>query len=508
MDIDEETVDVDEETLDVRLVDPTTLIIRDNVRLDTAPAPNFVAHIAAYGVREVVRVEPDGDDLVVLTGERRVRGAIEAGRKRIRVLVEQPVGGTEDERRIERLIVQLDENHQRVPLTDADEVRAAQQLLGLGLTAGDIADRRKIRPQRARALATVAASPAAFAAVEAGTLDLFQSAELAEFDDDPAARAELEAVATRNPEQFGYTVRRLREERAERDLLAEARARLEAAGVRVLGDEQARSAVPLRMLRPALLSEPGTELMEAGHRGCPGHAAILAYRRHEAGGDPVQVSYVCTDFVANGHAERMAAAAGETADLEDEEEETDSGPATATPAQPASEEDRERRRVIAENDRLWQVATAQRLEWLARFVKSVVKSRAMRANVDPWVASVLASSSMYARRAADCDKALPCRLLGLGRDDGDRAASGVKLIEGALERTSSAGAQSIVVALVIAGYEQLMPRRGWQGVDRLVAGYMRQLGRWGYPLSDIEMAVVASHFGREEGAGGECVDEA
>ncbi len=93
---------------------------------------------------------------MVQTGQKRVLAAIEAGLDRVRVIIETPVLTDERDRIVDRILDQLGENEHRSAISDAEEARATQQLLGLGLTAGQIARRRHIPTKRVKTTAAVA----------------------------------------------------------------------------------------------------------------------------------------------------------------------------------------------------------------------------------------------------------------------------------------------------------------------------------------------------------------
>ncbi|MGH3367664.1 MAG: hypothetical protein ACRDOY_10710, partial [Nocardioidaceae bacterium] len=80
-----------------------------------------------------------------------------------------------------RILEQLGENEHRAGISDADDARATQQLLDLGLSAGQIARRRHIGTKRVKTAAAVAGNQTAMDAVADGRLDLAQAAVVAEF---------------------------------------------------------------------------------------------------------------------------------------------------------------------------------------------------------------------------------------------------------------------------------------------------------------------------------------
>ncbi|MGH3847494.1 MAG: ParB/RepB/Spo0J family partition protein, partial [Pseudonocardiaceae bacterium] len=190
---------------ELRWVDPRELILSDNVRTDAALDKGFIADVAERGVRQPVPVRRDESGrLVVRTGQRRVLAAIEAGLDRVRVLIEDEKLTDERAQTIDRLLDQLGENEHRSGLGEADEARATQQLLGLGLSARQIARRRHLPTKRVTTAAAVAQNQLALDAVTEGVLDLAQAAIVAEFTDDQAAVTTLTSAARTRPEQFSH----------------------------------------------------------------------------------------------------------------------------------------------------------------------------------------------------------------------------------------------------------------------------------------------------------------
>jgi ParB family chromosome partitioning protein len=263
-------------------VDPRELVIRDNVRTDVALGKEFIADIAARGVRQVVPVRRDESGrLVVRTGQRRVLAAIEAGLDRVRVLVEDEELTDERAQSIDRILDQLGENEHRSGLGAADEARATQQLLGLGLSARQIARRRHLPTRRVQTAVAVAQNQLALDAVTEGVLDLAQAAVVAEFAEDQAAVVTLTGAARARPEQFDHIAQRLRDDREETRLREELTATLTEQGVTIierpgaLFDGSVRRLADLRA-RPN--TAPGTELTAQAHAGCSGHAVFLEAR--------------------------------------------------------------------------------------------------------------------------------------------------------------------------------------------------------------------------------------
>jgi ParB family chromosome partitioning protein len=285
---------------EVLWVDPRELIIGDNVRWDAALNRGFVADIAERGVRQIIAVRRDESArLVVRTGQRRVLGAIEAGLARVRVLVETEQLTDARAQSIDRILDQLSENEHRSAPRDAEEAQATQLLLGLGLSARQIARRRHIPTKRVITAAAVAHNPVALGALSQGALDLAQAAVVAEFTDDEAAVAALMTAAAQRPEQFDHIAQQLRDTREETRHREQLIADLTDRGVRIIDRPQELVGGKVRRLselRASPDTEPGTELTAGEHAGCPGHAAFVSERCWGPVAERVAVVWVCTDF--------------------------------------------------------------------------------------------------------------------------------------------------------------------------------------------------------------------
>ena len=118
-------------------VDPTTLIIGDNVRAAAHLDRQFLASLREFGVMDPIQVTRDQDGtLTVKRGQRRTLGAVKAGLASVPVLVVD-----QDDDEADRIVKQWHENERRDALTDTDRLAAVEQLTILGVPAGNIARR-------------------------------------------------------------------------------------------------------------------------------------------------------------------------------------------------------------------------------------------------------------------------------------------------------------------------------------------------------------------------------
>ena len=458
-------------------VDPRELIIGDNVRLDTALDKGFVADIAERGVRQPVPVRrEESGRLVVRTGQRRVLAAIEAGLVRVRVLVEPEQLTDERAQNIDRILDQLGENEHRSALSDAEEARATQQLLGLGLTARQIARRRHIPAKRVSTAAAVAQNPVALDALREGVLDLGQAGVVAEFAEDQDAVAALTTAAAQRPEQFHHIAQQLRDAREETRWRAELTATLTDQGVRIIDRPQDLFGGKIRQLselRASPDTEPGTELTAQVHAGCPGHAAFLRERSWGPVAERVTAVWVCTDFQAHGHAERYTALGVST-----------NGRVTGV----MTEEQKAQRREVIANNKAWDSATTVRRDWLRSFLarQSAPKDAAR------WIAQTLAQGGYDVRKALEFHHPLAVELLGLKPTNRVYPRAERHVIAAAAVKSSPGRASMLTVAMLLAALEAGTDRHTWRRPTDDQIAYFQQLRSWGYALSDVEMLVLAA----------------
>lgn len=476
-------------------VDPATLVVGANVRLDPRLRKTYVENVRARGVLEpVVAYRDDDGRLVVLRGQRRTLAAVQAQRPWVRVMV-VPKPDEAD-----RLTDQVNENDHREPLTVAERVAAYDQLALCGVPAGEIAKRMSTsRPVVDKAL-TVARSKLARGATQRWEfLSIDQAAVVAEFEDDAEAVKRLVVAAQRGG--FDHEAQKLRDARAEEAAKAEAAAALAAAGITLVdrpswNDEKVK--------RLSELKHGEEQLTEDNHASCPGHAAFLDDEwvhpdeddADEDDGDdpwgddtPAEADedaeepeparpyrawlpeYVCTDFAAHGHALRWRG--------------HDSGSGRKTVAEMTDaerEEARAQRRDVIQSNKAWDSAETVRRNWLRTFLarKAAPKTAAgfiagSLARTDHAVTSALTGGNRLAHDLLG----LPDRAPTLGR----RAPAMVELVG----KASDERAQMIALGLLLAAYEEATSRNSWRTVSDSTTRYLRYLEANGYELSTVEL---------------------
>jgi len=172
-------------------VDPTSLIIGDNVRAGAHLDRQFLASLREFGVMDPIHVTRDQDGtLTVKRGQRRTLGAVKVGLPLVPVLVV-----SDDDSEAERITKQWHENERRDALTDTDRLAAVEQLTILGVPAGSIAKRLGTPKKVIDAAVQANTSDLAKAAASKHALTLTDAALIAEFEDnDQVVRDILTAV--------------------------------------------------------------------------------------------------------------------------------------------------------------------------------------------------------------------------------------------------------------------------------------------------------------------------
>ncbi len=476
--------------------DPADLVVGANVRLDPRLDADFVASIRERGVLEpiVAYREGDGDGdgrLVVLRGQRRTVGALQAGRPTVPVVV---IPKPDD---VDRVVDQLIENDHRAGLVEAERASAFTQLAAFGLPAGDIVRRTASRRDDVDRALAVARSPRVREATERFPALTFDNlAAFAEFEDDPQALAQLEQAAAKG-RGFAHVAQGLRDTRDQRAALVAAEQALRRAGVKVV--DQLGSRPKARRLSQLLGAEG--ELTEQEHMGCPGHAAYVdedwlypgdeGYPNPDADPDDDDAAvyaatpvYLCLDWAKHDHKERYPSYSGSRAAIPAAEKTDEQRSAAAA----------ERREVIAGN-RAWDSAQTVRRQWLAELLT--------RKTAPPRAAAFIAGS--FARRDHTVSHTLmngidlARELLGLqpeGHSYSDyegylrRRREMVDLIE----QGTDGRALVIGLGLILAAYEQGADRNSWRrtsatdtdGSVSATPRYLRYLESCGYELAPVE----------------------
>jgi ParB family chromosome partitioning protein len=447
-------------------VDPKTLLVDLNIRLNLNLNKEFVSSIRDLGVLVPIgAVRTASGELRVRYGHRRTFGAIEAGRESVPVEV---IGDeqSDDAAQIERIVTQHAENAHRAGLDAKDEVHVVEQLAAFGLSASQIQRRTRMKRREVDAAMSVSGSELARAAAHRyDFLTLEQAAVVADFDSDDEAVKAL--VAAAKVGGFDHVAQRLRDERTERQARAIVIGELELAGVRVLERPQWSDAAK----RLETLRDNGEPIDFDAHATCPGHAAFVEERWTADESSEFVTAYVCTDPTTYGHADRSTPAKRE--------------------AEPQSEESAEaaraeRRQVLA-NNKAWRSAETVRREWLRQFVKRKTAPKGTIA----FLASELISGSWELSKALDGGNSAALYALGLNDDLNGRRISGDDRAT-LLGTATDARATVVALAVVLAAHEAQTGVHTWRNQSPGSVRYLQALVNWGYQLSDIESIAIGA----------------
>lgn len=464
-------------------VDPATLVIGANVRVDTHPdAKEFAASIRARGVLEVITAHVDDDgSLVVQRGQRRTVAAAEVGTPSGTV----PVRVVERPEEADRIVDQLTENLHRAQMRESEVRDGVEQLALLGVSAAQIAKRTAVKRETVNAALTVTASESTRERMDAQGLTLQQAAVLAEFEDDEEALARLERDIS-----FGraieHTAQRLRDERADREVLRAEVERLRSEGVPVL--DPSETPEPLYRHRlDSLVTADGEEITPEQRDALPGVAVVVAPEWEWAETDEedadeeaeaVRVwgqTWVCTDPQAAGLVYRFDARSndGSPAPVEDEQQ---------------AEAVREERRRVRENNSAWRSAETVRREWLATFVTRKTAPKGAEAIICEAV--LIAPHSLT--KAMSGRHAMLRKVLGGSAEGEDHY--GLAAINALATQPVTTKAQTMrTLAAVLLAWETSTDVHTWRNPGAWDRRIMSALIAWGYEPSEVEQLLTADN---------------
>lgn len=457
---------------ELRVVDPSTLKLTKNIRVDTSLDPEFVASIRERGVLVPITCRVDEwDELVVLRGHRRTIGAIQAGRAQVHVHV---VHQADDD--TARIIEQVIENDRRAGLSTHERVGAYEQLAALGLSAAAIAKQTATPKADVAAALVVSRAAHARAVVEARpNLTLDEATVLAELGDRDEDLKRLTDALDRG-HGVSHLAQQLRDRRDEEAARKAVENALEAAGVRVITDDE----TPAERLED--LAHDGQVLTAEIHATCPGHAAWVVEEwvvDDEKGRYEWTPVYGCINPREHGHtwvdgrliADRDEQAAAEEAAAADRRAQAD-----------------KLNREIADGNKAWDAATKVRRQWLRAFAGR----RAAPKTAAAFIAAALVRGSWQLcdeiRRghpfAAQTLLGLPADTHRPGGNYGSNDA-----IAGLLDNATDGRAQMISLVLIIGSFEAHTGHATWQSSDTTgpITRYLRYLESEGYELSDVEL---------------------
>lgn len=439
-------------------VDPGTLTIGANVRIDTKLDKPFLESIAEHGVKQPIQAYRNDDgNLVVVAGQRRTLAAVQAALPTVKV----EVIDTPDD--ADRIVDQMTENEHRTEMTNGDRMRAFAQLSLLGVPAAAIAKKTGHKQAVIKAAITAAADTTAAAAVDEHELDLVDAAAIAEFSDEPQVAEQLISAAKHG--NLKWSLQRIRDDRERKAVYTTAFDAAKATGVTMLTQRPDLYNGPVAALKD--LTDGEKPLTPARHKKCPGHAGFIAEEYGAGAKVKMVLKFVCLEYKKHGH--------------------TATGYRATTATRDTSPEGKAERRGVIQGNRDWKTATGLRRAWLREFLAG----RTAPPSAAGFVALSLAADSVVADARQKSNNAMAHYLFGLVDEPKN---SGYEDREAFTDLTSKANekrALMIALGLVLGAYEAALMGHEWRSTNytssKPAIRYLRYLQLLGYELAPIEL---------------------
>jgi ParB family chromosome partitioning protein len=438
-----------------------------NVRSETERT-QWAKSIAANGIQQPIVVrELDDGSLGSEDGECRKYSALKAGVTHTYVLVKKGSSSFDAAR-----MVYVGNQH-RQGLDDVQAAVVVQRLLEFdGVSQGDVAKLTGLKVTEVRRAAKVAGSAAAMGASEQHDLSFDDLAAVAEFDGDDEAVARVIDVATNRHWQLDHAVadlRRERDDRAARQVVAQ---RLAAAEVRVI-DVSGDNWLPEDAAWiDYLVGRKDKPMTEAQHRGCPGHAAAVVETD-----DGYEPAYLCLDPTGYDHTFIDATLA-------------EAAPEASEPVKQAglSDEDKAARNRSRAINKAWPTATTVRRRYMA---KLLARRSAPKGTLRFATEMVLSHPDLL----KNGDDNTLATILGKERQGSrwDRSVAAALVAE-----ASEAQLPVVLFAQVAAAFEaQQVKKTSWKVAGPQFAAYLTFLSSTGYGLSEVEQDLAGLSEGVE-----------
>lgn len=472
------------------LLDPSTIVIGTNVRTDTrVDEKEFRKSIKERGVLEAVTVYRDEDGQpVLLRGQRRTIAAAEVGTP-TGLIPARVVPQPED---AERIGDQMVENIHRVAMRDSEVVAGVEQLALLGVTAAQIAKRTSIARPTVNAALRVTKAEQSRERLESGYLTLQQAGYFAEFEHDPDAIARLES-ATRWGHPMDHLVQRLRDEAAEREVLAAEIERLRSEGLPVLTIEEVAEAEQIWRI-DRLLTADGDPVPADERRLVPGARVQVVKEwvypedmwpedtdaetdtEDSSPSEPEEVYdpvWVVTDLDASGLKARglfgLNSGHGKSSETEEE-----------------AEARRAERRLVIANNKAWVSAEKVRREWLSTFLAR----KAAPKGAESLICEAVVGGNFTVSRAIESRHPMLFQLLGIDIPATHYGAAGEACHTLATKAHHAKGLTMTTLAAVVAAWEASTGKHTWRNPARWDARVLGALIEWGYVPSDVERLLI------------------
>lgn len=439
-------------------VDPGTLTIGANIRIDTKLDTPFVESIAEHGVKQPIQAYRDVDgNLIVVAGQRRTLAAVKVSLPTVKVEV---IDAPDDAGRI---VDQMTENEHRTDMSNGDRMRAFAQLSLLGVPAAAIAKRTGHKPDVIKAAITAAADMTVAAAVDEHELDLVDAAAIAEFSDDPQATEQLVVAAKHG--NLKWSLQRIRDDRERRTKYAAAYEAAKATGVTLLDQRPDLYNGPVAALKE--LTDGEKPLTPAKHKKCPGHAAFIAEEYGAGAVSKMIPKFVCLDYKKHGH--------------------TATGYRATTASRDTSPEGKAERRGVIQGNRDWKTATGLRRTWLREFLAG----RTAPPSAAGFIALSLATDSVVADARQRSNNAMAQFILGLVDEPKTSGYEDREAFTELAAKASEKRALMIALGIVLGAYEGALMGHEWRSTNYSSSApavrYFRYLQLIGYELTAIEL---------------------
>lgn len=447
----------------------------DNVRHDLGDLRDLTRSIRALGVLEPLIITPathdqdqDADDQDqasacawwILAGHRRHAAALAAETAMVPCIVRADLAGA-----VDTIATMWTENTQRRDLTATEAAAAVEQLALAGLTDTAIArtlgaTRGQITKQR-----TLAASDTAMATVDRYDLTLEQALVVADFDDDPDAVKQLVTCAVETPRRFDHLASQLRQRRDDAAAYAAKITELQAQGLRILSDTDARAGEVERVGLWLLTNDTDPDgdrapISPDDHAACPGHVGVLDHWDHD------RIAWYCDQ--PDNHRRRHTTTPAGTGKARGER----GGAMT-------DDEKAERRQVIA-NNKAWDAATPVRLEHVRRLLGRKTPPAGTLRYV---IAETMASPDTLGRG----DDTTLAELTGTTAEGPSYARPvAARLVNDATDKALPL----VLLAQWAAALESGLGRHTWRSPNPRAARWLTWLATTGYELADIEQHVI------------------
>ncbi|MFI6998308.1 ParB/RepB/Spo0J family partition protein [Nocardia sp. NPDC050175] len=523
-------------------LDPNDLVIAENVRrtFDLNDHPKYTESIAEHGVLTPIRADrmPDGT-IEVRDGQLRTLIALTIGLTQVPVWITTAFDPGTAEADITRISDQITVNHHRIPLTNGDRAAGIAQMLDLGATVTRVARELQTDREEVKLAAKIGHSPTARQIVDEDQLDFEQAAIIAEYE----LVGDTDAVQhLRNTPRsmFTFEERRIANQREERRKLLQTSLPYAAAGCTILTHDP-DYADPKFLHSARLLTAEDQPVSLAQIQAEPQRWAVycdlledVATLDRETGEpvDPDTVDWATARYPdatpAEGlrHAREVeqhdlwdayyylpidqldAAGLHELIDIVEPDTVTDlDNRAEIDPiGAPAADEDdpgaaaraealaqqRAEARARAEEERRQRELAEQRATELDKLGKAAMEARReflqklLSRNNDPpqQASSFVVKSVIIEPGLLDSHDAtvLAIDLLGI---QGWRSE-----LLNSIENARPPRCRVVVLALVLAAYEQRTGKKAWRFNDPRVQRYLRFLAEVGHTLTPIEQVAV------------------